>query len=211
MSNLVILKGKKDRLEIKLNTEADFLAIANELKEKIIAAKNFIGSSKQAIEFVDRNLTEEEENTLVKIITANSNIIISYVFNNRLDSNEAPKSYVSSEKPTKFHTKSLRSGSIVEFSGNVVIIGDVNPGSVIKAGGNVLVLGYLNGTVYAGLDGDENAFIGALYLNPVQMTIGKITAIGLQKEILDTNRVNKNTNFKFAKINNDKIIIEERI
>lgn len=82
---------------------------------------------------------------------------------------------------------------------------------MIKAGGNVLVLGYLNGTVYAGLDGDENAFIGALYLNPVQMTIGKITAIGLQKEILDTNRVNKNTNFKFAKINNDKIIIEERI
>lgn len=104
----------------------------------------------------------------------------------------------------------MRSGSIVEFSGNVVIIGDVNPGSVIKAGGNVLVLGYLNGTVYAGLDGDENAFIGALYLN-LQMTIGKITAIGLQKEILDTNRVNKNTNFKFAKINNDKIIIEERI
>lgn len=58
------------------------------MKEKIIAAKNFIGSSKQAIEFVDRNLTEEEENTLVKIITANSNIIISYVFNNRLDSNK---------------------------------------------------------------------------------------------------------------------------
>lgn len=104
MSNLVILKGKKDRLEIKLNTEADFLAIANRLKEKIIAAKNFIGSSKQAIEFVDRNLTEEE-NTLVKIITANSNIIISYVFNNRLEIAASSKSYVSSEKPTKFHTK----------------------------------------------------------------------------------------------------------
>lgn len=33
----------------------------------------------------------------------------------RLDSNEAPKSYVSSEKPTKFHTKVWGSGSMVNF------------------------------------------------------------------------------------------------
>ena len=86
MSNHVIIKGKNDRLVIALNPDIDFLDICDILKTKILEAKNFIGNSRMAIEFSGRALTNEEENKLIGIITENSNIVISYIFSKRTDS-----------------------------------------------------------------------------------------------------------------------------
>ncbi len=70
----------------------------------------------------------------------------------------------------------LRSGRTVRNSGNVVVIGDVNPGAEIVAGGNVIVWGKLRGRVHAGANGDEAAVICALDLMPTQLRIaGYIT------------------------------------
>ena len=83
MSNYVIIKGKNDRLVIALNPDVDFLDICDILKTKILEAKNFIGNSRMAIEFSGRTLTNDEENTLIGIITNNSNIVISYIFSKK--------------------------------------------------------------------------------------------------------------------------------
>ena len=88
MSNHVIIKGKNDRLVIALNPDIDFLDLCDILKTKILEAKDFIGNSRMAIEFSGRTLTNEEENTLIGIITDNSNIVISYIFSKRADSDE---------------------------------------------------------------------------------------------------------------------------
>lgn len=88
MSNHVIIKGKNDRLVIALNPDIDFLDLCDILKTKILEAKDFIGNSRMAIEFSGRTLTNEEENTLIGIITDNSNIVISYIFSKRADSEE---------------------------------------------------------------------------------------------------------------------------
>ena len=99
MSSQVVIKGKKDRLIINLDSEIDFLELSEILKTKIIEAKAFIGSSRLAIEFSGRPLTNDEENTLIGIITGNSDIIISYVFSEKINSDEdinfeIPKSLV---------------------------------------------------------------------------------------------------------------------
>ena len=86
MSSQVVIKGKKDRLIINLDSEIDFLELSEILKTKIIEAKAFIGSSRLAIEFSGRPLTNDEENTLIGIITGNSDIIISYVFSEKINS-----------------------------------------------------------------------------------------------------------------------------
>ena len=215
MSNHVIIKGKNDRLVIALNPDIDFLDICDILKTKILEAKNFIGNSRMAIEFSGRALTNEEENKLIGIITENSNIVISYIFSKRTDSEEEMDleniNPLIEEGKTHFFRGTLRSGSKIESDGNVVVLGDVNPSSIIKARGNVIVLGHLNGTVYAGLGGDDRAFIGAIYFNPIQLTIGMKTITDIQDEILDSSRVNKKSKFKIASIKNQEIVVEELI
>nr|WP_314656339.1 septum site-determining protein MinC [uncultured Fusobacterium sp.] len=215
MSNHVIIKGKNDRLVIALNPDIDFLDICDILKTKILEAKSFIGNSRMAIEFSGRTLTNEEENILIGIITDNSNIVISYIFSKRADSDEEIDlehlNPLIEEGKTHFFRGTLRSGSKIESDGNVVVLGDVNPSSIIKARGNVIVLGHLNGTVYAGLGGDDRAFIGAIYFNPIQLTIGMKTITDIQDEILDSSRVNKKSRFKVACIRNQEIVVEELI
>ena len=215
MSNHVIIKGKNDRLVIALNPDIDFLDICDILKTKILEAKNFIGNSRMAIEFSGRALTNEEENKLIGIITENSNIVISYIFSKRTDSEEEMDleniNPLIEEGKTHFFRGTLRSGSKIKSDGNVVVLGDVNPSSIIKARGNVIVLGHLNGTVYAGLGGDDRAFIGAIYFNPIQLTIGMKTITDIQDEILDSSRVNKKSRFKVARIRNQEIVVEELI
>ena len=215
MSNHVIIKGKNDRLVIALDPDISFLDICDILKTKILEARNFIGNSRMAIEFSGRALTNEEENILIGIITDNSNIVISYIFSKREDSDEEIDlehlNPLIEEGKTHFYRGTLRSGSKIESDGNIVVLGDVNPSSIIKARGNVIVLGHLNGTVYAGLGGDDRAFIGAVHFNPIQLTIGMKTITDIQNEILDSTRVNKKDKFKVARIRNQEIVVEELI
>ena len=215
MSNHVIIKGKNDRLVIALDPDISFLDICDILKTKILEARNFIGNSRMAIEFSGRTLTNEEENTLIGIITDNSNIVISYIFSKREDSDEEIDlehlNPLIEEGKTHFYRGTLRSGSKIESDGNIVVVGDVNPSSIVKARGNVIVLGHLNGTVYAGLGGDDRAFIGAVHFNPIQLTIGMRTITDIQNEILDSTRVNRKDKFKVARIRNQEIVVEELI
>ncbi len=215
MSNHVIIKGKNDRLVIALNPDISFLDLCDALKTKILEAKDFIGSSRMAIEFSKRALTNEEENKLIGIITDNSNIVISYVFSKRTDEDEEIAlehlNPLIEEGKTHFYRGTLRSGSKIESDGHVVVLGDANPSSIIQARGNVIVLGHLNGTVYAGLGGDDRAFVAAVYFNPIQITIGMKTVTDIQDEILDSLKVDKKSRFKIASIKNQEIVIEELI
>ncbi|HIE24554.1 MAG TPA: hypothetical protein EYP74_00985 [Anaerolineales bacterium] len=74
--------------------------------------------------------------------------------------------------------KTLRSGARIEYAGNIVVMGDVNPGAEIVAGGNILVWGRLRGSVYAGADVDgqnpaqnAEAFVCALTMTPSRLQI----------------------------------------
>ncbi len=80
------------------------------------------------------------------------------------------------EEKTLMVKKTLRSGQSVEYDGNVVILGDVNPGAEVNAGGDILIMGTLRGTVHAGCNGDKKAIIAALKVSPVQARIANITA-----------------------------------
>ena len=65
----------------------------------------------------------------------------------------------------------VRSGQVVCSSGDVVVIGDVNPNGRIEAGGNIYVLGKLKGIAHAGIDGNEEAVITAAYFAPTHVLI----------------------------------------
>jgi septum site-determining protein MinC len=74
--------------------------------------------------------------------------------------------------------RTLRSGQVIHHSGDVVVIGDVNPGAEVKAGGSVIIWGRLRGSVYAGSaeNRGEGSVVCALQLSPVQLRIGNLVA-----------------------------------
>ena len=219
MNDCVILKGKKDRLVVQLDSNIDFSSLKDKFSEKIKQAEAFIGDTKIAIEFTNRKLTEIEENVLIGVITKETKIKIAFIFSEKSIFSQLPVGEfklpfnnikdVTDEGDTKFHKGTLRSGHNLEFDGNVVVLGDVNPGAVIKAKGNVVVLGYLNGTVYAGEDDGSEAFVGAFSLNPIQIKIGQVIAKNPSTNVLDVNKVKKTLDFEVAYLKDGNIFIEK--
>jgi septum site-determining protein MinC len=76
--------------------------------------------------------------------------------------------------------RTVRSGNVVRFAGDVTIFGDVNAGAHIEADGNIIVLGALRGLAHAGARGDENALIIAFELDAPQLRIAR--NFGLSEE-----------------------------
>lgn len=109
---------------------------------------------------------------------------------------------VSQEEMTKFVYKTLRSGQEVEYNGNIVVIGDVNPGAFLKANGNIIVIGSLRGVAHAGLNGNMNSIVAAYQLMPTQLRIGDIIVRAPDD---DTSSFNVP---EVAKIKNGAVIIE---
>jgi septum site-determining protein MinC len=75
--------------------------------------------------------------------------------------------------PTLLVRHTMRSGQKVKFSGNVVVLGDVNPGAEVHAGGDIIVMGWLRGLAHAGGDSNEKAKVSAFRLDPTQLRIAR--------------------------------------
>ncbi len=76
------------------------------------------------------------------------------------------------------HEGTIRSGARISSDGNLCIIGDVNPGAIVSAKKNIYVWGKLLGIAFAGTSGNKKASIASLYLNPLQLRIADVIAIG---------------------------------
>ncbi len=84
----------------------------------------------------------------------------------------------SKNKADILHEGPVRSGDRISSNGNLCIIGDVNPGAIVSAKKNIFVWGKLLGIAFAGKSGNKNASIASLYLNPLQLRIADVIAIG---------------------------------
>ena len=101
-----------------------------------------------------------------------------------------------------FINKTLRSGTRVEYPGNVVVMGDINPGAEIVAEGNVIVWGRVRGMIHAGSKGNRSAFICALDLSANQLRIAN--------EISATLKPQKDPKPEVASINSEGRLQAER-
>jgi len=86
--------------------------------------------------------------------------------------------FKSKNKDDILHEGTVRSGDRISSNGNLCIIGDVNPGAIVSAKKNIYVWGKLLGIAFAGKSGNKNAYIASLYLNPLQLRIADVIAIG---------------------------------
>ena len=99
------------------------------------------------------------------------------------------------------HKGTVRSGDRISSNGNLCIIGDVNPGAIVSAKKNIYVWGKLLGIAFAGRGGNSNSSITSLYLQPLQLRIADIIALGPKDKP-------KNSYPEIALVENGTIIIK---
>lgn len=80
--------------------------------------------------------------------------------------------------PPKVVRNTIRSGQREVHTGDLMIVGDVNPGATLVAGGDIMVFGRLRGVALAGQPGDNSKGVYALRFEPSQIRIGEVLAIG---------------------------------
>jgi septum site-determining protein MinC len=83
---------------------------------------------------------------------------------------------VTAPPATLYHAATLRGGQVLHHTGNIVVVGDVNPGAELIATGDVVVFGRLAGIAHAGAEGAEGARIYALDLAATQLRIATFIA-----------------------------------
>lgn len=162
----IIIKGNKDGLNvvIDMNIFKDFDEMLDVLMEKLSRGKRFYKGCTLKVTLQLKFVNERELRRL-KDILFEEFLIKDCIFE---DMEEKTNKIFTGiyEGRTKFIRKTIRSGQIIKYSGNIIIIGDVNPGSEIYAAGNIVVLGCLKGDVHAGVNGNDKAIIAAFKLQP---------------------------------------------
>ncbi len=94
-----------------------------------------------------------------------------------------------SQLPETLYIKhNLRSGQLVRYPGNIIVIGDVNPQAEIIASGDIVIWGALRGIAHAGVQGDETAIVAAHRLDCGQLRIA-------DKMIAMSTKINKAKKF----------------
>ncbi len=185
----VIFKGSVNGLTIILKEEEDFGTIFAQVEKKIASAGKFFKGAILDVKYRGKKLSKQEESKLFELLSLKSGAKIkSFAEDTEIPAREQvqPKpvnkieirkfNYFKGieEGVTKFYKGTVRSGQLINFEGNIVVIGDVNPGGEVVAAGNVVVMGSLRGIVHAGADGNKEAVVAALNLQPTQLRIADI-------------------------------------
>lgn len=185
----IIFKGNSEGLVIVIPEELDKERIFTEVEDKISSSSRFFKGAKMKVTYRGAQLSEDDECRLKDILDEKSGAVIdSFSREDEARQSQTPETRGSTvnqrrlffsgvdEGNCKFIRSTIRSGTRIEYDGNIVVIGDVNPGAEIIASGNVIVLGTLRGMVHAGVDGNKDAFIYSLCLKPTQIRIAEVIA-----------------------------------
>ena len=167
MSQPVVIKGNKHGIIVVLDAEAEFKDLKVQIEEKFKASAKFFGSADMALGFEGRVLSDEQQREVLDIIANVSQLNIICI----IDHDEAQDAVFKAAID-----QTVSAGQVLETEGSIIVLGDVNPGGRIIAGGSVIILGSLRGNVFAGAGGNEDCFVVALEMNPMQIKIGEVIA-----------------------------------
>lgn len=202
MKQAVVIKGCMSNningITVVLDDKMPFAELLHAVADKFEESAEFLKDAKLAIGFEGRELNASEEQALLDTITDHSNISVLFLIDHDEVKQELYREALKAKKFTEdqemsepvaeeedmkiFYKGTLRSGQEVCSDTSLVVMGDVNPGAKAVARDNVIILGNLKGTACAGVNGNKNAFVVALNMNPMQIHIADVIARCSDKE-----------------------------
>ncbi len=146
---------------VNIDSEEPGVSIFYEPSEnQLITEEVEVGHAEDPIDFAPQIKKEEKPSAPAKAVKASL-------------TKEKEKVEGSVQAGVMYLRQTLRSGQSVSHAGHLVIIGDVNPGAEVVAEGDITVWGALRGIARAGVNGNNDAEIRALRLQPIQIRIGE--------------------------------------
>jgi len=197
-TNAVQIKGFGTDINVILNSDVTFPDIERDLIRKLEKSRHYLAGNDIVLDARQRNLSEEECQKLDMILNTVFDLKIAYVRSEPDETNEIARNVgwkteediqkmKKAEEPeddevedddsiVEIVKSTIRSGQKEYYPGSVVIIGDINPGGEVEAGGDIIIFGKLRGIAHAGINGNTQATITAIGLNPLQLRIAGIIA-----------------------------------
>ncbi len=168
-----VIKGNRHGLMLSVSEEASFAEILGQLREKLSAHRDFFQGAVVRLHSSAAFLSEDRVDDLAAVV---------HEYGMTLDrtmtlEDQRPQKQQRQKVPefnlddTKLIRRTIRSGQSIHYSGNVVVMGDVNAGSEIVCSGDILILGSLRGVAHAGAEGNAKAVVFAFRLEPTQLRI----------------------------------------
>ncbi len=215
MPQPVILKSNPHGINLIMDKNLPFGELKQEILKKFKESDKFFKNARIGLSFEGRDLSQAEECEILELISANTSIEIVCI----IDKDESKDAFyvdkikefdeIQSGRTGEFYKGTLRSGQVLECETSLIVLGDVNPGAKIIAKGNIVVLGSLKGNAYAGASGDENTFVAALDMDPVQIKIGNVIGRSADKGPLSAIKNRKKAmEPQMAVVSGDAILIE---
>jgi len=210
----VIIKSFPNGIVLHLSEADTFEEILQETAIRFRESKDFFKDAKMALSIKGRKLTEEEENTLLNIISENSDIHILCLVS---DDEDTDRMFIKAISETdfsedgngnstgQFYKGTLKNGEVLETEYSIVILGDVYPGSAIISARDIIVLGGLYGEAYAGGNGSDGHYVAALEMSPEKLKIGDFKYHAKEKSKWG---IKPKVQPKIAYVKNKKIVMD---
>lgn len=172
MKNSVIIKSFQHGISLHLSNDETMENVLTEIANKFKESAAFFKDAKMVLSIVGRELTDEEEKSVICAIEENSEIKILCLIgkdteteNQILKAVEQYQNFDSNEQDRnlgQFYKGSLKSGQVLETDSSIIILGDVNPGANVISKKDIIIIGGLYGNAYAGGSGETGHYIIAL-------------------------------------------------
>lgn len=173
----VTIKGTKDGFTVILDDHCSYDELLTEIEEKLSVNTRENDDNRLVpvrLEIGNRYLNNEQKKTIKELIRSKKHLIVEEFHSNVITKQEA-------EQQRKINqmikmTRIVRSGQVVNITGDLLLIGDVNPGAKVIATGNIYILGALRGFAHAGSTGNREAVIVTSKLASSQLKISDVVS-----------------------------------
>ena len=175
--NNVKIGQTSEEIVLTINVIADVEDVVTELREKLPKLKEMYQEEDLPIRVTGKLFSPSEQNIVRGAIVEELDVSIKFDDVSDLLGLHAIKKTFQNDteiSETKYIPNSLRSGQKEEYTGSLVIFGDVNSGAEIIAGGNISILGTLRGLAHAGANGNTKAVISANTIDITQIRIANM-------------------------------------
>ncbi|WP_339195138.1 septum site-determining protein MinC [Solibacillus sp. FSL R5-0449] len=201
---LIHIKGTKDGLVLRLDDQCSFAELIEELGKKVTDG-HLDGKIDVQLHLGKRYCTQEQKDQLTEIVEGQQKLCVKKIQSDVITLEESHKLLETSRLET--FVGIVRSGQTIRVTGDILVLGDVNPNGRIEAGGNVHIAGKLKGIVHAGMGGNEQAIVSASHFEPTHILIGNYVEVMTNESqyILD------NTDQIFAYLGENNVIAYDRI
>ncbi len=176
-NNGISFNCRRKQLTVKTREHMEYKEIISNLKKKMPEVRILYKNIEPAVvSVIGVTFSEKEEQGIRKLIGKFFKSEVKFTETEQLGLYGIRKSFNKeiATSETKFYRHSLRSGQKIEFTGSIVVLGDVHDGAEVIAGDNVIVLGTLRGLAHAGAKGNKEAIISAGSIETTQIRISNI-------------------------------------